>query len=95
VSVLLNDGDGTFQAPQPYVTGPGPSAVTASDLNDDGADDLLVANQFDGTVSVLLSTAGGAPRGDPAQAAGSAITTMTRGARARNPWPASPVPDQR
>ncbi|WP_131803074.1 FG-GAP repeat domain-containing protein, partial [Parafrankia colletiae] len=78
-SVLLGNGDGTFQPPRPYLTGPGPSAVTASDFNGDGADDLAVANQYDGTVTVLLSTGDGTAQTEPAHAAGPTMTTHQNG----------------
>src|SRR4029453_16935269 len=40
--------------------GDGPASVAVGDFNGDNDPDLAVANQFDGTVSVLLGTAGGA-----------------------------------
>jgi hypothetical protein len=59
VSVLLGNGDGTFQAAQNFNTGSGPDAVTAGDFNGDGIPDLAVANQKDGTVSILLGNGNG------------------------------------
>jgi FG-GAP-like repeat len=47
VSVLINNGDGTFQGQVTYPTGPaagGPSSVAFGDLNGDGRLDLAVAN---------------------------------------------------
>ncbi len=55
VSILLGNGDGTFQSHLDYRTGGGPSAVAAADLNDDGGLDLVVANAASNTASVLLS----------------------------------------
>jgi hypothetical protein len=54
VSVLLGNGDGTFQPQVPYGTGPSPSAVAIGDLNHDGHPDLVSTNVGDNTVSVLL-----------------------------------------
>ncbi len=61
VSVLLNTttpGAATpsFAAQQTFATGSAPFSVTAADVNGDGRPDLIVANEGDGTVSVLLNT---------------------------------------
>ena len=53
VSVLLNRGDGSFQAKRDYRTGGGPYSVAIGDLNGDGKPDLATANFFANTVSVL------------------------------------------
>src|SRR5262249_31367588 len=60
VSVLLNPtppGAGTpsFAAATSFLVGVSPTSVAAADVNGDGKLDLLVANQFSGTVSVLLN----------------------------------------
>ena len=44
VSVLLGNGDGTFQPRSRYATGAGPIAVAVADFNGDGKLDLVVAN---------------------------------------------------
>src|SRR5205809_1123135 len=45
VSVLLGNGDGTFQAPQNInVVGTAPHAVAVGDFNGDGKPDLVTAN---------------------------------------------------
>jgi len=61
VSVLLNTtAPGatapSFAAPQTFATGSGPIAVTVADINRDGKSDLIVANFYSNTVSVLLNT---------------------------------------
>jgi hypothetical protein len=68
VSVLLGNGDGTFQAPVSYPAGSNPQSVAVGDFNGDGLPDLAVVNVNDNTVSVLLNAAdwgGGAPGGLP------------------------------
>jgi len=62
VSVLLGNGDGTFQAPVDYATGSEPGFVAIADLNRDGKLDIVAANfgDFGGdTVSVLLGKGDG------------------------------------
>jgi Bacterial Ig-like domain (group 3)/FG-GAP-like repeat len=67
VSVLLGNGDGTFQAAQGYATGGfGSSAVAIGDFDADGNADVVVANQCStsdcksgGSVSVLLGNGKG------------------------------------
>jgi FG-GAP-like repeat/FG-GAP repeat len=62
VSVLLGNGDGTFQAHQDYPAGPGgssgPTSVAIADVNGDGKPDLVTSNDI-GSVSVLLGSGDG------------------------------------
>ena len=44
VSVLLGNGNGTFQAQQTFATGAGPQSVAVGDVTGDGIPDLVVAN---------------------------------------------------
>jgi len=55
VTVLLGNGDGTFQeaAGSPYPVGKNPSAIVMADFNGDGNPDFAVANQGDNTISVF------------------------------------------
>ncbi len=65
VSVLLNNGNGTF-APKVDYVGNGPYSVFGMDLDKDGDNDLAVADRADGNVSVLLNNGNGtfAPKVD-------------------------------
>lgn len=61
VSVLLNtsvpeSATLTFDAQVPFGTGQSPNSLSTADVNDDGREDLIVANYVDDTVSVLLNT---------------------------------------
>lgn len=59
VSVLINDGSGSFANKVAFATGDRPYGVTSADVNNDGKADLVVANQFSNTVSVLLGNGNG------------------------------------
>ncbi len=59
VSVLLGNGNGTFQTQQTFATGSEPYSVAVASLNGDGKPDLVVANFGDSTVSVLLGNGNG------------------------------------
>lgn len=59
VSVLLGNGNGTFQSPILYTVGTTPQNLTTADLNGDGKLDLAVINYGDGTISVLLGKGDG------------------------------------
>ncbi len=64
LSVLLGNGNGTFQAGRPFDTGPGivPEAVrepVVADLNGDKIPDLVVSNFSAASVSVLLGRGDG------------------------------------
>ncbi|MFH1621233.1 MAG: FG-GAP-like repeat-containing protein, partial [Patescibacteria group bacterium] len=56
ISILLNNGDGTFVAAVNYSAGGGAWSVFAADLDSDGDNDLAVADYNNGRVSILLNT---------------------------------------
>ena len=53
VSILLGNGDGTFQAPVLYAAGMYPSAIVARDFTGNGILDLAVTNRDSNDVSIL------------------------------------------
>src|SRR5439155_18499410 len=63
VSILLGNGDGTFQAAHSYVVGSYSYSVDVGDFNGDGILDLAVAGldypDYKGTVSILLGRGDG------------------------------------
>ncbi len=59
LSVLLNQGDGTFAAAVAYGAGNGPLSVAVGDLDGVNGPDLAVANQDSDDVSVLLNQGDG------------------------------------
>ena len=59
VSVLLGNGDGTFQPQVTYAVGTSPYALVAGDFNGDGHIDLAVANENSNDVSILLGNGDG------------------------------------
>jgi len=59
ISILLGNGNGTFQPAVNYNVGLTSYWVTAADLNGDGKLDLITANHSSGDVSVLLGNGDG------------------------------------
>jgi len=78
LSILLGNGDGTFQPHVDYALGTRPISVAVGDLNGDGKLDLAVANNLDSTLSVLLGNGDG--------------TFQTRVDHATAPSPQSVIP---
>jgi hypothetical protein len=56
VSVLVGDGNGHLILQASLKVGSGPSALAVADLNSDTSPDVVTANFFDNTVSVLLGS---------------------------------------
>ena len=59
VSVLLGNGDGSFQAAVAFAAGDGPFSVAVADLDGDSVPDLVTANIDGDDVSVLLGNGDG------------------------------------
>ena len=63
VSILLGNGDGTFDGQTTFSTGNGPLAIATGNFNSSSTTnnflDLAVVNQTDGTVSILLGNGDG------------------------------------
>ena len=73
-SVLLGNGDGTFQTQVAYPTGPGgnPLGVAVQDFNGDGIPDLAVADFLTQQVSILLGNGDGTFQGPKTYGTGNA-----------------------
>jgi hypothetical protein len=59
VSVLLGNGDGTFQPAVNYAVGSAPEDVKTADFNGDGKLDLAVASSGNNSASILLGNGNG------------------------------------
>ncbi|HEV2175957.1 MAG TPA: FG-GAP-like repeat-containing protein [Terriglobia bacterium] len=59
VSILLGNGDGSFQNRVDYATGMAPLCVTAADFNADGKPDLAVTANGQNTISILAGNGDG------------------------------------
>ncbi len=79
VSVLLGNGDGTFQGAVNYPAGAGSNYVAVGDFNSDGKVDLAVSNPRDNNVSVLLGNGDGGFRAAVNYAAGSGPASVAVG----------------
>src|SRR5262249_51928139 len=77
VSVLLGNGDGTFQPARNFTAGTNPRSVAVGDFNGDGILDLAVANL--NNVSVLLGNGDGTFRAARSFAAGRAPSSVAVG----------------
>jgi FG-GAP-like repeat len=78
VSILLGNGDGTFQRHHDFATGPTNGGIVAADYNGDGSIDLAVCNQDGSTVFILLGNGDGRFQGhvDYATAANPRVMTQ-------------------
>jgi uncharacterized protein (TIGR03437 family) len=76
VSVMLGNGNGTFQPPVSYPVGSLPLSLAVGDFNGDGVLDLAVANQSSGSISVLVGTGSGTFQSAVAYPAGPGPTAV-------------------
>jgi len=77
VSVLLGNGDGTFQAAQAFSAGTNPASVAVGDFNGDVRQDLAVGNFNSDSVSVLINNTAIAPNTLTVNRAGTGSGTVT------------------
>ena len=75
VSILLGNGNGTFQPAVSYPAGKTPISVAVGDFNGDGHLDLVVANSQAPTISVLLGNGDGSFRPPVSYLSGSVLTS--------------------
>jgi hypothetical protein len=78
-SVLLGNGDGSFQAAQNYATGGYPSSVGVADVTGDGKPDLVTTNIDTNSVGVLPGNGSGSFRNVQLYAAGSVPVAVAAG----------------
>ena len=79
VSMLIGNGDGTFQGYVDYMTGAAARGIVTGDFNGDGNLDLAVANQTSNTVSILLGNGDGTFRSHVDYQAGSGPFALATG----------------
>jgi hypothetical protein len=79
ISVLLGNGDGTFQPAVQYAAGQGPDALVAGDFTGDGHVDLAVANNGSNDISVLLGNGDGTFQAAAEYAAGNGPVALAAG----------------
>ena len=79
VSILLGNGDGTFQNQVTYAVGSDPVALVTGDFNGDGRTDLAVANSDDNDVSILLGNGDGTFQNQVTYAVGSCPDALVTG----------------
>ena len=78
-SVLLGNGNGTFQAKQDFTTGSSPNSVTLGDVNGDGKLDIITANSNSSSASVLLGNGNGTFQAQQTFATGTQPNSVTLG----------------
>lgn len=77
VSILLSNGNGTFQPAVNYDAGVGPSSVIAADFSSHGTDDVVVASTYSNAVAFLGGNGDGTFR--PASAFSGGIEPFSLG----------------
>jgi hypothetical protein len=76
MSVLLGNGDGSFQAQRRFSTGDHPRSITLRDVNSDGALDAVMAVEYE-MISVLLGNGDGSFNDDQHFNVGGITRSMT------------------
>ncbi len=79
VSILLGNGDGTFQPQNLIVSGLQPSSMAIGDVNNDGKADLVIANGSLNSVVVLLGNGNGTFQAPLEFSTSGAATSVTLG----------------
>src|SRR5439155_9672381 len=79
VSVLLGNGDGSFQPVDNHAVGSNPRSLAIADVNRDGVLDVITADFGSGTVSVLLGNGDGTFRPAVSFAAGTGPASVAVG----------------
>jgi len=77
LSVLLGNGNGTFQSQHTFATGSQPRSIAIADLNLDGKPDVIVANHGGNSVSVLLGNGNGSFQPQQTYATGATPFSVT------------------
>ena len=89
VSVLMGNGNGTFQPQQTYAVGSRPYSVAVADLTGDGKPDIVTTNYGGNSVSVLLNNGDGIFR-QPADLRHRPVAGPDRRGRCQRRRPARP-----
>ena len=79
VSVLLNNGEGTFRAAINSAAGPAPTCLAVADFNGDGIADLAIGHGVAGNVTILLGNGDGTFRAGVNYAVGSNSYSLAAG----------------
>ena len=79
ISVLLGNGDGTFQPAVQYAVGQEPSFIVAGDFTGHGRLDLAVSDALDNDVSILLGNGDGTFQTQVTYAVGTAPVALAAG----------------
>ncbi|HEX7964474.1 MAG TPA: FG-GAP-like repeat-containing protein [Gammaproteobacteria bacterium] len=79
VSVLLGNGDGSFQTARQFAAGDNPVDLAVEDMDGDGKPDLIVANAVVNKVSILPGHGGGGFGAPRSFAAGGVISALAVG----------------
>ncbi len=79
VSVLLGNGNGSFQARQSFATGDAPVAVLFGDVNGDGKPDLVVTDHGNPTLGVVLGNGNGTFQGRQTFTTGASTVSVALG----------------